>query len=85
MDGTAKEWSPIVQTIDNFERNHKLGLLLECRVGAGRLLFCPLDSGKIEGTPEGRQFLSSLGRYMKSPDFKPQYKASAEELLELIR
>ncbi|MNB72806.1 Beta-galactosidase large subunit [compost metagenome] len=85
MDETAKEWSPIVQTIDNFERNHKLGLLLECRVGAGRLLVCPLDSGKIEGTPEGRQFLSSLGRYMKSPDFKPQYKASAEELLELIR
>ncbi|MEF2964778.1 sugar-binding domain-containing protein [Paenibacillus sp. M1] len=85
MDGTAREWSPIVQTIDNFERNHKLGFLFECRVGAGNLLVCPLDADKVSGTPEGRQFLSSLAGYMKSADFKPQYEASAAELREMIR
>ncbi|WP_438350748.1 sugar-binding domain-containing protein [Paenibacillus sp. FA6] len=85
MDGTDREWSPIVQTIDNFERNHKLGLLFECRVGAGKLLICALDAGKASETPEGRQFLSSLAGYMVSKEFKPQYEASTAELLQIIQ
>ncbi|WP_150275307.1 sugar-binding domain-containing protein [Paenibacillus tepidiphilus] len=85
LDGTSKEWSPIVQTIDNFERNHKLGFLFECRVGAGNLLVCPLDADKISGTVEGRQFLTSLGNYIQSAEFKPQVEASREELLQLIQ
>ncbi|WP_340007866.1 hypothetical protein MHH52_08345 [Paenibacillus sp. FSL K6-0276] len=43
MDGVGKDWSPIVQSIDNFERNHKLGLLFECRVGKGKLLISAID------------------------------------------
>ncbi|WP_040952257.1 sugar-binding domain-containing protein [Gorillibacterium massiliense] len=85
LDGTDREWSPIVQTIDNFERNHKLGFLLECRVGNGKLLICPLDAEKAGESPEGRQFLSSLVGYMKSSEFNPAYKADASELLQLIR
>lgn len=85
LDGTDKQWSPMVQTIDNFERNHKLGFLLECRVGAGNLLVCVLDADKVSDTPEGRQFLFSVGNYMKSEDFKPQYEASPSELQQLIR
>lgn len=85
MDGTDREWSPIVQTIDNFERNHKLGLLFECRVGQGKLLVCAMDANKAGETPEGRQFLSSIAGYMSSNEFNPQYHASAAELQELIR
>ncbi|WP_151734168.1 sugar-binding domain-containing protein [Paenibacillus tengchongensis] len=85
LDGTAKELSPIVQTIDNFERNHKLGFLFECRVGNGNLLVCPLDADRVSGTVEGRQFLSSLGSYMKSADFKPQVEVTSEELQQIIR
>lgn len=83
MDGTAREWRPIVQTIDNFERNHKLGLLLECRVGKGKLLVCPLDHKAASETPEGRQFLYSLLRYMNSEEFQPSYEAGLEELQRL--
>ncbi|WP_379152232.1 glycoside hydrolase family 2 TIM barrel-domain containing protein [Paenibacillus sp. sgz5001063] len=85
LDGTDRSWSPIVQTIDNFERNHKLGFLLECSVGAGNLLICALDADKASVTPEGRQFLSSLTHYMKSADFKPQYRADVAELQELLQ
>ncbi|MEK5476190.1 sugar-binding domain-containing protein [Paenibacillus sp. FSL R5-0407] len=85
MDGTDREWNPIVQTIDNFERNHKLGFLFECRVGQGKLLVCALDASKAGETPEGRQFLSSLAGYMSSNEFNPQYNVSAAELRELIR
>ncbi|CAH1191841.1 Beta-galactosidase [Paenibacillus auburnensis] len=85
MDGTDSAWSPMVQTIDNFERNHKLGFLFECRVGAGNLLVCALDADKAGATPEGRQFLSSLAGYMTSEEFKPQYTATKEELQRIIQ
>lgn len=85
MDGTNREWSPIVQTIDNFERNHKLGFLFECRLGSGNLMVCALDASKVGATPEGKQFLSSLASYMTSDEFKPQYNASAAEVLQLIQ
>lgn len=85
LDGTDREWSPIVQTIDNFERNHKLGFLFECRVGAGNLLVCALDASKAGKTPEGRQFLSSVAGYMASSEFKPQYTANVSELHKLIQ
>ncbi|MNP75454.1 hypothetical protein D3C76_1725170 [compost metagenome] len=74
-----------MQTIDNFERNHKLGFLFECSVGVGKLLVCALDADKVSATLEGKQFLSSLTRYMKSEDFKPQHAANVAELLKLIQ
>ncbi|WP_342566434.1 glycoside hydrolase family 2 TIM barrel-domain containing protein [Paenibacillus sp. FSL R7-0345] len=85
MDGTDHNWSPIVRTIDNFERNHKLGFLLECRVGEGKLLICPLHADKAAATPEGRQFLSSLTSYMGSEEFNPQTEVAIEELARIIR
>ncbi len=85
MDETDLEWSPIVQTIDNFERNHKLGFLFECQVGSGNLMICALDAGTAGETLEGRQFLSSLTNYMLSEEFKPKYQASAAELLRIIQ
>ncbi|WP_440959934.1 glycoside hydrolase family 2 TIM barrel-domain containing protein [Paenibacillus nitricinens] len=85
MDEADRSWNPVVQTIDNFERNHKLSFLVECSVGAGNLLVCALDADKVSDSPEGRQFLSSLAGYIKSAAFKPQYKATVNELLELIK
>ncbi|MBP0973519.1 MAG: beta-glucuronidase, partial [Oscillospiraceae bacterium] len=51
---------PIVQMIDNFERNHKLGLLFECRVGRGRLLVCTARLSEIADRPEARAFAKCL-------------------------
>jgi len=85
MDKAGRDWSPLVQTIDNVERNHKLGLLLECRVGKGKLLICPLDVEKAATTPEGKQFLISLTRYVRSADFQPNYEASVTELMDMLQ
>ncbi|MNJ40134.1 hypothetical protein D3C77_350210 [compost metagenome] len=84
MDQADHKFSPIVQTIDNFERNHKLGFLMECRVGAGNLLVCALNADKVGETIEGQQFLYSMANYVKSEKFKPQYEASVEEIKSLI-
>ncbi len=43
LDETPAGFRPIVQVIDNFARNHKLGNVFEARVGDGRLLVCTID------------------------------------------
>jgi Beta-galactosidase/beta-glucuronidase len=85
LDGTEKALQPLVQTIDNFERNHKLGMVFECRVGAGRVLVCAVDAEQAGETLEGRQFLHSLFHYVRSDDFRPQASLELSVLQELLR
>ena len=67
LDDTPAEFRPIVQVIDNFARNHKLGVIFEARVGPGRLLVCGIDlPGLVEKQPAARQLLASLQRYAGS-------------------
>lgn len=85
LDGTDKELQPIVQTIDNFERNHKLGMLFECRVGEGSLLVCAVDAEQASETTEGRQFLHSIFAYAKSNAFRPSAELEWAKVSELLR
>ncbi|MDZ7631783.1 MAG: hypothetical protein U5K74_10665 [Gemmatimonadaceae bacterium] len=43
LDETPADYRPIIHVIDNFARNHKLGLLFKTRYGQGRLLVCASD------------------------------------------
>ncbi len=40
LDATSPGYRPIVQVIDNFARNHKLGLLFETKVGRADAGLC---------------------------------------------
>jgi hypothetical protein len=71
FDDTPDDYRPIVQVIDNFVTNHKLGLLAETRVGDGRMLICAIDLLGLQDKPEARQLLHSLLRYMESDAFAP--------------
>ena len=62
---------PVVQMIDNVERNHKLGMLFECNVSNGRLLVCTSRLGEILDRPEVRWFTKCLLEYANSPEFQP--------------
>jgi hypothetical protein len=66
LDATPAAYRPVVQVIDNFERNHKLGVLFEARVGSGRLLVCTLDLLHKQESPVARQLLHSLLQYAKA-------------------
>lgn len=66
LDGTGIR--PIVRTIDNFERNHSLGLLFEARKG-GRLLVCAMDPKVFSEYPECGAFWDSVCRYALSEAF----------------
>lgn len=74
LDETQADFHPIVQTIDNFERNHKLGLMFECNVANGKLFVCACDFEKIQDRPEGKQLLYSILHYVTSAEFKPLVK-----------
>jgi hypothetical protein len=72
LDETPATFRPIVQVIDNFARNHKLGHLFETKVGAGRLLVCTIDlPGLVPANPAARQLLASLQSYAASSAFRP--------------
>jgi hypothetical protein len=71
LDDTPARYRPIVQVIDNFARNHKLGLIFETRVGKGKLLVCAIGLLNLQDKPEARQLYHSLLRYVASDAFAP--------------
>ena len=77
-------YKPLVQVIDNLERNHRLGLVFEFTVGAGRLLVCCSDLQKAGAWPEGQQFHAALLDYMHSPEFRPATALTPEQARALF-
>ncbi len=72
LDSFPRDLRPIVRTIDNFERCHRLGLIFEAQVGPGRLLVCGIDLPALAAQhPEARQLLASLSAYVASDRFHP--------------
>ena len=80
LDNFAKDYRPVVQVIDNIERNHKLGLVMEWKVGAGKLLICMSDLEKAAKYPEGKAFYQSVIDYMRSASFNPSAEITVDEL-----
>jgi hypothetical protein len=84
LDETPADYRPIIHVIDNFARNHKLGLLFETKAGPGSLLVCASGLPSLQDHPEGRQLLHSLLRYAGSPAFAPRTALDAGLLKKLL-
>lgn len=84
LDHTPKGFTPLIQVIDNIERNHKLGLLFEAKVGKGKLLVSMCNLEDVIDKAEGRQFHHAILSYMSSPNFNPQVELSENELQVLF-
>jgi hypothetical protein len=82
LDETEKSYRPIVQVIDNLERNHKMGLIFEFKVGKGKLLVCMSQLNQLKDKPEAAQLYRSMLNYMESNDFNPSYEITQEELIK---
>lgn len=64
--------TPIIQSVDTYEVNRKLGIAFEAQVGKGKLFFLNLDlSKKMDERPATRQLLRSISQYVRSVDFQP--------------
>ncbi len=79
LDG--QDITPLVWMIDNFERNHKLGLIYEAKVGEGRLLVSQTDLS-AQDSPEAGWLFKSLHSYASSDAFAPKQTLSEEWLTE---
>lgn len=84
LDDTKADYRPIVQMIDNIERNHKLGLLFEAKVKKGNLMVCTSRLDEIFEHIEVQHFAQSIVKYMFSDSFKPEKILQIEELKEII-
>jgi hypothetical protein len=72
LDATPAEFRPIVQVIDDFHRNHKLGGVFEAAVGAGKLLVSGFDlETDLEHRLAAQQLRASLLEYMRGAGFAP--------------
>jgi len=81
MDELPTDLRPIVQIIDDWNTNRKLGLVFECRLGRGRLLVCSADlRGDLSDRPAARQLRQSLLTYMASDRFDPDVQVTSEQL-----
>ena len=83
-NATDKTFRPIIQMVDNFERNHKLGILFEGKVGDGRLMICTSRLSEIANRVEVKQFTKSLLAYLISDAFDPKDTLDMEALQDVF-
>ncbi|MDD4362373.1 MAG: glycoside hydrolase family 2 TIM barrel-domain containing protein [Bacteroidales bacterium] len=85
LDNFPAGFVPIVQPIDTWFINRKLGLIFEARLGPGRLIVCSAD---ITSDPDqrivARQMRHSLLSYMNSEQFAPAFEITEAQLSELF-
>ena len=86
LNETPASYRPIVQVVDNFARNHKLGNVFEAKVGTGKLLVCTLCliQEQHKQTPEQRQFLNALYAYAASDTFAPTQELGLDALDRIL-
>lgn len=75
---------PVVWSIDNFERNHRLGNIFELKTGEGKLLVCTSDLRKLQGSNPAKWLEYSILKYMNSEEFEPKSKIGMDVLSNIF-
>lgn len=79
------DFKPLVQPIDTYHLNRKLGLILEAKTGGGRLIITSADlTNNLDERPAARQLRNSLLQYMKSEKFDPEYNVELSVIRDLF-
>ena len=79
LTATPRELRPIVWAIDDWNRNWKLGVMFECKVGHGRLLVSAINLNDERGSSELKQLRRSLLDYMGGEKFRPAASLTPEQ------
>ena len=86
LDSMPPSFLPIVQMIPDWNKNGKIGLIWEARVGKGRLLVSAIDlRDSLAQRPVAAQLLYSLERYIKSNAFMPAETVPAETIDQFFK
>lgn len=86
LDNTQLIVNPIVWSIDNVDRGHKMSILFEIPIGKGHLLVSTTNIDAITNTPEGRQYVRMLQKYIEYFQKQPSIsnKATFEKVMDLF-
>lgn len=84
LNATHSYYKPIIQVVDNIERNHKLGIVFEFAVGLGKVLVCMTDLNAASEYIEGKAFRNTLYSYIQSTDFAPSEYLTWEAMVKLF-
>ncbi|UCC98465.1 MAG: discoidin domain-containing protein [Phycisphaerales bacterium] len=86
LDEFEPELRPIIQVVDDWNTNRRLGLVFEARVGRGKLLVCSMDlRNNLDRRPVARQMLHSLLSYMNSAAFAPKHRVETKLIEGLLK
>jgi len=81
-----KGFHPLVQPIDTWFINRKLGMLFEAQVGKGKIVVCSMDlESDLTNRPVARQLRYSILNYMQSKEFKPQNNVAISAIEDIFR
>ncbi len=85
MDNLPRGLQPIVQPIDDWNRNYKLGLVFEAKVGNGKLMVASADlETDLNNRVVARQLRRSLLDYMTTSGFDPKVAVTPEQIESLF-
>jgi len=79
-----KELRPMVQPIDTWFINRRLGMLFEFKIGRSRVVMCTCDLKMDPKRPVASQLYQSVLKYMSSPSFGPTLEVGRETVTELF-
>ena len=79
-----KGFQPIVQPIDTWFLNRKLGMLFEAKVGKGKLIMTSIDlKNDLNNRPVAAQLYNSIIKYMRSDKFRPTTSVELKTIKDL--
>lgn len=74
----------IVTVMDSYAYLRNMGMLLECRVGAGRLMISSMGLQNMEQKPEVAALRKAIYEYMAGEEFMPTQEMDMETIRKLV-
>lgn len=86
MNSFPADFQPIVQPIDTWFINRKLGMLFEANVGKGKIVVCSADiQSDLDKRPVARQLYYAITKYMTSCFFYPEFNLKLSVIENLTK
>lgn len=86
LNALDSKLQPIVRVIDDWFQNYSLGLIIEAKVGKGKIIISGVDLlTNSENRLEARQLMYSLTNYMSSEKFDPNITLTASKIQSIIK
>lgn len=80
-----KDYQPAIQPIDTWHVSRKLGMIIEARVGKGKLLMTTMDlSNNLDRRLVARQMRRAVLMYMDSADFNPSLRLVPQTITDFF-